>query len=335
MDTLFRERPPLASGTEPVFAPAPVSWYYLGSRQELDRGPLRYDLPNNISYVGFLTENGVPVVLSGRCSHMGADLAKGCVRGDRLACPLHGWEYDAHGICQRIPVSPDQCPPSFARQTSFPVTERGGHIFFFNHAQPRFSAPFFDGVEPSALLAAPAFDMHDDVPWYFVGANGFDVQHFKNAHDRVLLGEPVVDSPAEYAKRIVLRLGVAGQSVTDRLTRLFAGPELTMTVTVWGGTLIFVTARFRRTTTYGLMTVKPIEPNAVHARVVVWTRRSGGPFGRLILDSLSASLRRWFIRQFLRSDQGRMSGARYNAGRLIEADKPFADYMEWLRRIHH
>ena len=44
--------------------------------------------------------------------------------------------------------------------------------------------------------------------------------------------------------------------------------------------------------------------------------------------------RRWFVQRFLHSDLGRMSGIRYAPGRLIDADKPFGEYMEWLRQIH-
>jgi nitrite reductase/ring-hydroxylating ferredoxin subunit len=318
-----------------TFAAAPAAWYYLGSMGELSRGPTSFDLPGDHRYVGFLSDDRKPVVLSARCAHMGADLANGCVRDGHLVCPLHGWHYRADGRCVQIPVAPRGNPPAFARQISFPTVELGGQVFFFNESHARFPAPFFDGVAPDELCAARAFAMRDDVPWYFIGANGFDVQHFRNAHDRVLLAEPIVEAPSPFARRITLRLRVEGHSLNDRLTRCFAGRELTMTVTVWGGTLIFVTARFRRATSYGLMTVRPLEGDATLARVVVWVRRSRTLIGRALFDATNLELRRCFIRQFLRSDLGRMSGVRYAPGRLIEADKPFAEYMEWLRQIHH
>lgn len=317
-----------------AFASAPASWYYFGSVAELARGPRTFELPGGRRFVGFLRGDGQPAVLSPRCAHMGADLGRGCVRGGRLACPLHGWEYDAEGRCVHIPVAGEAAPPTFARQISYPVMERGGHVFFFNEPRARFPAPFFADAAPAELRAARAFDMHDDVPWYFIGANGFDLQHFRNAHDRVLIGEPTLEAPDPFARRITLRLRVAGRSPADRLTRLFAGPELTMTITVWGGTLIFVTARFRRATSYGLMTVRPLERDATHARVIVWVRRSRHVLGRAFFDAANLELRRGFIRRFLRSDLGRMTGVRYAPARLIEADRPFTEYMEWLRELH-
>ena len=302
--------------------------------RELEAGPVAFELPGNERYVGFLGTDHAPVVLAARCAHMGADLAQGCVRAGRLVCPLHGWEYGVDGHCAHIPAAGAHAPPAFARQTRFPALERGGQVFFFNAPQARFPAPFFDHVAPGELRAARAFDLRDNVPWYFIGANGFDLQHFRNAHDRVLIGEPVVEAPDRFARRITLQLRVAGSSLNDRLTRRFAGDELTMTITVWGGTLIFVTARFRHATSYGLMTVRPLANDATLARVVVWVRRSRSTLGRVVFDAANLELRRWFIRQFLHSDLGRMSGVRYHPGRLIDADKPFAAYMEWLREIH-
>ena len=318
---------------ESAFAACPNSWFYAGSLRELRR-PQRYELPGHAPLVAYSTGDGQASVLAAKCSHMGADLSGGCVRNGRITCPLHGWEYDHNGICRHIPVAEREPIPSFARQPAFPVAIRGGHVFFANTATPRFPAPFFETATPEELRAAAAFDLRDDVPWYFVGANGFDVQHFRNAHDRTLLEEPVVDFPDPFARRISLRLGVSGHSLSDRLTRSLAGPEVRMTVTVWGGTLIFVTARFRRTTTYGLLTVRPVPPLATHARVIVWVRRSTSPLAQRLADPVNTSVRRWFIRRFLQSDLGLLAGARYMPGRLIEADKYFRDYMEWLQRIH-
>lgn len=313
------------------FALAPNSWYYLGHKSELHRRPLRLDLPNGQAFVGFRTASGRYGVLSARCCHMGTDLSRGCVVGERLACPLHGWEYGRDGRCEHIPIQPEI--PAFARQLSYPVEERRGHLFFFNQPVARFPLPFFDGVSPDELEPARAFRLESDIPWYFVGANGFDVQHFLCAHDRVMRGEPVVDSPHEFAQRLTVRFAVAGHSLSDRLTRLFAGPEVTMTITVWCGTLVLVSARFRRTTSYGMMTVCPAPDQHTTARVVVWVRRSRHFLGRAWFDPLNAWIRSRFIHQFLSADIERMSGLRYNPHRLLPVDGPLAAHLDWLRKI--
>jgi hypothetical protein len=53
------------------------------------------------------------------------------------------------------------------------------------------------------------------------------------AHDRTLLGAPEVSSPSPFARRVVAKFEVSGNSFQDRLTRCFAGPRVTMDVTVW------------------------------------------------------------------------------------------------------
>jgi hypothetical protein len=177
--------------------------------------------------------------------------------------------------------------------------------------------------------------MRDDAPWYFIAANGFDLQHFRNAHDRVLAAEPVVDSPHPFARRIRLRLKVKGDSAADRLTRWLAGDEVRMTITSWAGTLIFVESQFKRTTSFGMVSVHPEEKFSMRARVVVWVRRNRNPAARLVLDPVNALIRRKFVRIFLESDLGRMSGVRFHPRRAIEADEVLREYFEWLQKIHY
>lgn len=45
------------------------------------------------------------------CGHRGARLSLGAVRQGELECPYHGWRFDAHGRCTRVPAHPDQAPP--------------------------------------------------------------------------------------------------------------------------------------------------------------------------------------------------------------------------------
>src|SRR5262249_33217222 len=142
----------------------PASWFHLCAASALEKGPVTQLLFGR-SYVGFCTQSGRAAVLSGRCSHMGANLACGNVSGDALVCPLHGWEFGPDGLCKKIPGS--DTIPAFARQSSYPVAERGGHIFFFNRKEPEYPMPFFDGVEPNEILAAEPFELRAEVPWYF------------------------------------------------------------------------------------------------------------------------------------------------------------------------
>lgn len=313
---------------ESPFPEHPASWHYLCRRSELRAGPRTFPVGGR-TMVAFLANGKDAVAMDSRCSHFGADLGRGCVVGDRLRCPFHAWEYGPDGACRHIPAAADI--PAFARQATFPVVDRAGHLFVFNRPEAFFPMPFFEGTEPADLLPARPFELVADIPWYLVGSNGFDLQHFRVAHDRTLVGGHCVDSPSPFARRIVATYAVTGPSIRDRLTRQFSGPQVTMSVTDWCGNLILVTARFRRTTSYGMVCTRPLGPAQTLLRVIVWVPRSAGAIGRMLVDPLDAWIRRGFIRAFVRSDIDRTAGARYNPGTLIEADRELADYFDWLK----
>jgi hypothetical protein len=253
------------------------------------------------------------------------------VNGERLVCPLHGWEYGPDGSCEKIPAA--ATIPAFARQSSYPVEEQCGHVFFFNRQHARFAMPFFEGLSGNQLMSTRPFELLADTPWYFIGANGFDIQHFRMAHDRNLIGQPEVSNPSPFARRVVATFEVSGSSLQDRLTRFFAGPRVTMHVTVWGGSLILVRAEFARTTSFGIFNVLPIDAARTRGRVVVLVQRSKNTLGRALFDPLNAAIRRKFIHRFLLSDLPRVAGLRYQPGNLIAADAVLADYFAWLEEI--
>ena len=47
-----------------------------------------------------------------RCPHRGMRLSFGFVRGNRLNCIYHGWQYGVDGACQYIPAHPELTPPA-------------------------------------------------------------------------------------------------------------------------------------------------------------------------------------------------------------------------------
>jgi hypothetical protein len=248
-----------------------------------------------------------------------------------LHCPLHDWRYDGDGRCAGVPAT-EKIPP-FARQATFPTTEIGGHVLFSITPRAPYPVPFYDDVSADELLSAPPFEFVVNTPWYMIGANAFDLQHFRIAHDRTLRGTPLIDSPSPFARRITATYDVSGTSWRDRLTRRFSGEQVVMSVTVWGGANILVTARFRRTTSYGMVFVRPLDGERTHLRNIVWVPRRRGPLARAMLDPLDAWVRRHFIRAFVRDDAMRSDGVRYNPATLIQADEEMSLYFEWLARL--
>jgi phenylpropionate dioxygenase-like ring-hydroxylating dioxygenase large terminal subunit len=313
------------------FPRVPHGWYYLCAARDLRGGPVGLEVGPR-KYVGFVGADGAATVLDARCAHMGADLSRGRATGGILHCPLHDWQYDLRGDCVRIPAS-DQIP-TFARQTAFPAAEIGGHVVFFNRPAADFSMPFYPGVAPADLLPAEPFEFVVSTPWYMVGANAFDLQHFRIAHDRTLVDTPIIDTPSPFSRRITATYDVTGSGWRDRLTRRFSGPRVRMSITVWAGTNILVTAEFARTTSYGMVFVRPLADGRTHMRTIVWVSRRRSSIARVLFDPLDAMIRRSFIRAFMADDAVRSDGVRYNPATLIDpADHELASYFDWLLSI--
>jgi phenylpropionate dioxygenase-like ring-hydroxylating dioxygenase large terminal subunit len=335
-DACVRVRPPRAD----EFSEGGVGWYVLGKSNAITNQPIRLELLGG-ELVCFRISSGKPVAMDIHCWHMGADLSLGKLVEDQIECPFHGWRYGASGYCEFIPSQAEI--PSGARQRTYCTAERAGYVFVFPHRACDYPPPFFDGIDPAELVAAAPFDLVVDCPWWLVGTNGFDLQHFSGLHDRRLVASPRVESPHPMARRILATFEVCGETSRDRLIRRFAGRWVTMDVTVWSGTLAFVMAKFHdarnfddssiRTTSYGMTEIRGIgcgEGQKSLVRVTIFRRRRRGLSW---LDKLDARIKRNFIHAFLKPDVLLLSRARYNPDRLIDADREMIDYLCWLAAI--
>lgn len=83
-----------------------------------------------------------------RCPHRGMRLSHGFVRGDRLACLYHGWQYGSDGNCAYIPAHPDLAPPQTIRTKSYSVVEEQGVIWVSidGSASPELSLAGFEAL---------------------------------------------------------------------------------------------------------------------------------------------------------------------------------------------
>lgn len=75
------------------------------------------------------TADGQANAWNNRCPHRGMRLSFGFVRGDRLACLYHGWQFGPDSVCRYIPAHPDLVPPDTITATVYRVVESGGVIW--------------------------------------------------------------------------------------------------------------------------------------------------------------------------------------------------------------
>jgi len=310
----------------------PTSWYLFCRSSDVGTRPFSKPFLGK-HLVAYRTASGKLAVMDAKCSHLGSDLGAGKVIGDVIKCPFHDWEYGSDGRCTRIPAQREI--PVFARQTCYPAEERNGLIFIFNDAVPSFPLPFFANCRPEELRPSRPFGTVLDCPWYVSGANAFDLQHFRAAHDRRLVSDPVTDQPSPHSFRALGVFAVEGHSIQDKITRKFAGDQVSLGITDWCGSLSFATAEFAHTSTYGLVAREPLPDGSVDVQVIVFARHSKNKAARLLFDPLQLEVRRYFIKTFLTADAIRLNGVSYEPDHLIEADRDMIQYYQWLAKTCH
>ena len=79
--------------------------------------------------------DGHPHAWEDRCPHRGMRLSFGFVRGDRIACLYHGWQYDTQGRCRFIPAHPQLDVPPQIRVATFPCIDRLGMVWIYSDLQ--------------------------------------------------------------------------------------------------------------------------------------------------------------------------------------------------------
>lgn len=138
-------------------------------------------------FVLYRQEDGSVVCLSDVCVHRGASLSRGKCVGDRVACPFHGWEFDASGQCVRIPSMGDEFKiPRRAKIDSYPVTELYDWIWVFLGDLPEEERPPVPALLPeyhqteewrSTLMVIEA-----PVNWTKFEENSLDTAHLSFVH---------------------------------------------------------------------------------------------------------------------------------------------------------
>jgi phenylpropionate dioxygenase-like ring-hydroxylating dioxygenase large terminal subunit len=129
-----------------------------------------------------------------QCPHRGAALSLGKVVGDTLACPYHGWRFDAAGQCRHYPAHPELQPPERARTRAFPCIEQDG-LLWVCPGTPRRPPPRLPEVDDPAYSSLLVCEREVAANAYRVIENFLDMAHFGFVHPGTLGagGDHVID----------------------------------------------------------------------------------------------------------------------------------------------
>lgn len=315
-----------------AFPAHPASWYLFCESRQLRKGPFSQRILGRL-LVAFRTAGGKLVVMDGNCAHLGADLGCGIVVGEAIQCPFHHWRYGADGVCASVPGLPQA--PSFARLRTYPVEERHGYVFFFHGgaigAEPLFPLPFFFDEDPRGYVAGKEFRYVADCTWWMNSAHAFDRQHFSAVHDRELLGLPVIDCPAPFARRNQYAAKVVGHTIFDRILRRTAGRTVKISLTIWGGTFAVISSQFERLPSGFLMAMEPLDNGQTLCHGIVYARRV--PALLRWLDPFRLWMRTLFTHGYLKEEARQLRATRYNPGSLGPNDQDMIDFFNWVVQL--
>lgn len=306
----------------------PASWYPLCRSSELKRKQVIKRDAFGLSLAVFRTESGMVGAVHSECAHMGADLARGKVSGERLQCPLHEWEYSPSGVCEHIPAA--ATVPARARQMSLVCKEQYGMVFGFLGGAPAFDYPLFDESDHD-LYSAP-YMMDFDTPYQVLAANSFDSQHFSTVHHRKLLEPPALNSFSQHHLSVDFRAKVEGEQFHDRLLRRIGVEVVELSAHCWGGNNIL--AYNARTNVRILFTILPVTDKRTRVYILNVMSSKTAPRLPRPLKRLILSFMHQMTIAFLKSDIVVMRDLQFKLGVLLkDADHVFIQWVKYWKSL--
>jgi phenylpropionate dioxygenase-like ring-hydroxylating dioxygenase large terminal subunit len=166
--------------------PIPFGWFQMGYSHELELGGVEPIERFGRHLVLWRDQEGVAHVNDAFCPHLGAHMGHGGkVDGCQLACPFHGWRFDAEGTNTLIPYS--ERTNQREKLNPYRTIERNGIIFAWYHpddAEPTWDipeVPEFADSENFIPMITRVFEV--EAPWQEIAENGVDAAHFRYVHN--------------------------------------------------------------------------------------------------------------------------------------------------------
>ncbi len=139
-----------------------AQWFALALCRELTARPIARMLMDRPVVLARLTDVA-PIALEDRCPHRQAPLSRGCVRGDTLQCPYHGWQFARDGALRAIPGLPDDAALPSISARAFDVREHDGMVWVRMRRDADTTLPRIATAQPSAqrrFLWSSVWDAH-------------------------------------------------------------------------------------------------------------------------------------------------------------------------------
>jgi len=315
--------------------PIPFGWFALEYSSQLSVGEVKPLTYFGRELVLFRTESGEARVLDAFCPHLGAHLGHGgAVKGDRIACPFHGWQFDGDGVCQEVPYAKNMPPRVKGRQTikPYPVIERNAMIWAWYH--PGNASPDFE-VETIPEIGSPDWTELDLYDWTIntivqeTGENGADVAHFMFVHSSPEMPEGKVTMDG--VKRSTLLMNkvprINDEGETDESGEDWEFIEVNSVNVGPGQTIQRITRAFE---VVMMGTITPIDDQHVHLRFVFTMPNSQSDMNKVLAEATRDN-----IAGGVEQDIPIWNHKRYvDDPILCDGDGPIAKYRKWFSQFY-
>ena len=167
--------------------PMPFGWYALDFSHALKAGDVKPLFYFDRDLVLFRTEAGAVHLLDAFCPHLGAHLGHGgAVKGESIACPFHGWEWQGDGACAKIPYA-DPMPAQVKklRLRHYPIVEKNRMIYAWYHpknAEPLWEVEAHEAMHENSDYEFKDFEWSVDAHIQELAENSVDSMHFIYVH---------------------------------------------------------------------------------------------------------------------------------------------------------
>ena len=174
-------------------------WYIV-----LESREVRPHKPTGVTRMGeklvfWRDSHGEVQCMGDHCPHMNAQLHQGVVEGDCLACPFHGFTYDASGQCVYLPAfGKAATPPKVLKAHTYPAYEHQGFIWIWWGEEPPAGLqppPWFESIAGDFSYAT----VQDPWPVHYSRSaeNQLDMSHLPYVHHNTIgRGQrTIVDGP--------------------------------------------------------------------------------------------------------------------------------------------
>lgn len=313
----------------------PYGWYAVSLSDQLAVGEVKPAYFFEKDLVIFRTESGQARVLDAMCPHLGAHIGHGGeVKGESVACPFHGWQFNGEGECTEVPYA-NNMPPKVSDGKKaifpYPVQERNGVIWAWYH--PKKVAPLYEIEDVPELSDRENWSeptIHEwtvHAPCQDMGENAVDTAHFEFVHNIPEMpdNEITVDGPVRSTVMDVRSRGYNEDGSFDEENLI----DRTITTTSIGPG--YTLQSFIGMTDIRMMgTVTPIDRDTTLLRFITTMGKDMGETGEVIaqamLDNLTNNVEQdipiWNHKIYQENPM------------LCDGDGPIAQYRKWFAQFY-